>query len=87
MKACVDYLRDQNKWASQERTPVILGILQSYGAHAQAFIPELKEIAASFDAGEKDFPMNLSKQKAQNVRDAIQAIQTSQERPELIRVQ
>ncbi|MCU0779511.1 MAG: hypothetical protein MUF04_00250 [Akkermansiaceae bacterium] len=49
-------------------------MLQSYGAHAQAFIAELENIAAAFDAGETDFPKDLSKQKARDVRDAIQAI-------------
>jgi hypothetical protein len=86
MTACVNYLRDQNKWASEKRTPELLAILRTYGAHAQAFIPELEKIAVTFDAGEKDFPRTLSKQKARDVRDAIQAIQASQERPQLIRV-
>ena len=49
-------------------------------------VPQLEKIAATFDAGEKNFPMHLSKQKAQAVRDAIQAIQASEERPELTRI-
>jgi hypothetical protein len=62
----------------------LLTILKTYGVHAQAFAPELEKIAASFDAGELDFPTNLSKQKAQMVRDAIKAIGESTDRPELI---
>lgn len=86
MKACVDYISSQNKWASEKRTPRLLKILQTYGAHAKAFIPELHEIARTFDKGEEGFPGNLSKQKARMVREAIQAIEASHERPELGRL-
>jgi Family of unknown function (DUF6288) len=86
MKAGVDYIRTQNKWASEKRTPVLLNILQTYGAHAKAVIPELRKIAESFDKGEEDFPGNLSKQKAAMVREAIIAIESSKERPELTRI-
>jgi hypothetical protein len=86
MKACVDYIRDQNKWASEKRTPELLAILQTYGAHAQAFIPELEKIAVSWDGGEKDYPGHLSKQKAQMLRDAVQAIKAATDRPELTRI-
>ena len=86
MKACVDYMRDQNKWASEHRTPELLAILQSYGAHARAFVPQLEEMAVSWDGGEPDYPMHLSKQKVVMLRDAIKAIEASGERPELIRI-
>jgi hypothetical protein len=86
MKACVDYIRSQNKWASEKRTPVLLRILQSYGAHAQAIVPQLRAIAASFDQGEAGFPGHLSKQKAAMLRDAAIAIESTQERPELTRI-
>jgi hypothetical protein len=49
-------------------------------------VPELERIAADFADGEPDFPKNLSLQKAAAVREAIQQIQTSSERPELIRI-
>ena len=64
MKASVDYIRTQNKWASEKRTPQLLKILQTYGAHAKAFVPELRKIADTFAKGEEGFPGNLSKQKA-----------------------
>lgn len=86
MMACVYYIRDQNKWASERRTPEALSILQCYGAHAQAFIPELEKIAASWEEGEPDYPMPLSKQKVQMLRDAVQAIKASNDRPELVRM-
>ena len=81
--ACVKYTRDQNPWASQERIHPILKTLVTYGANAQTVIPHLRETAAMFDAGEKDFPKNLSKQKAEALREAIAKIEASQDKPEL----
>jgi hypothetical protein len=86
IKACVEYTLAQNPWASQERTPAIMKVLVSYGARAKPVIPELKQIAEQFEKGEKSFPKQLSLQKAKCVRDAIQAIETSTENPELIRL-
>jgi hypothetical protein len=86
MKASVDYIRTQNKWASEKRTPELLRILHTYGAHAKPFIPELQKIAKSFDQGEEGFPGNLSKQKAEMLREAIKTIEASQERPQLNRL-
>ena len=87
LQACADYLRTQNPWASQERTPAILDVLQPYGAHAQRLLPHLRETAALFEQGEKDFPKRLSEQKAQAVRAAIARIESAQERPDLRRLQ
>jgi len=83
MQACADYLRTQNPWASQIRTPEILEILNQYGAAAQVVVPQLRETAAMFDQGEIDFPKRLSEQKAQAVKDAIEKIESSKEQPEL----
>ena len=86
MQACADYLRTQNPWASEHRTPEILEVLQSYGAQAQRIVPHLRETAALFDKGEKDFPKSLSERKAKAVREAIEKIETAQERPDLKRL-
>jgi hypothetical protein len=83
MQACVDYLQQQNPWASEHRTPKILAILDHYGADAQRLIPQLQEAAAAFDRGEPDFPKRLSQQKAAAVRAAIEKIQTATDRPKL----
>lgn len=83
MQGCADYLRTQNPWASEKRTPEILEILDNYGAAAQRIVPHLQETAALFDRGEIDFPKRLSEQKAQAVRDAIKKIESAQEQPEL----
>jgi len=84
--ACVNYTRTQNPWASEKRTPGVMKILLGYGARAKAAIPELKRVADYFENGEKNFPRNLSLQKATVVREAIRAIEASNEHPELIRI-
>lgn len=84
IQACADYIRNQNKWASEHRIKDILKILVTYGASAQPVIPHLKETADMFDAGEKDFPMQLSVQKAADLREAIATIEASKEKPKLI---
>jgi hypothetical protein len=81
--ACVKYTRDQNPWASQERTPELMEILLSYGAHAQRVLPELTRLADYFEKEEKDFPAALMAMKAKCVRDTILAIEASTDRPEL----
>ena len=85
--ACVDYAANQNPWASEKRIPEVMKVLLTYGARAKSFIPQLEKIAADFADGEPDFPMRLSQQKAQVVRETIEAIRNSSENPELIRIQ
>ena len=84
--ACVNYTRDQNPWDSQERTPKLMEILLSYGAHAKSVIPELTRIADYFEKDEKDFPRNLMLMKAKCVRETIRAIEASTDKPELISI-
>lgn len=86
MLACADYLRTQNPWASEHRTPEILEVLHSYGGQAQAIVPHLRETAALFDQGERNFPKHLSERKAKAVRDAIEKIEAAQERLDLKRL-
>lgn len=86
MQACADYLRTQNPWASEHRTPEILEILQAYGVHAQRILPHLRETAALFEKGEQNFPKHLSEQKAKAVREAIQKIEAAQDRPDVKRL-
>ena len=86
LRACVEYVRTQNPWASEHRTPELMNIILSYGTHAKAFIPELTKIANFFEKEEKDFPKELSLKKAKSVRDTIAAIEVSTETPKLIRI-
>jgi hypothetical protein len=87
MAALVKYTRDQNPWASQDRTPELMKILLTYGTHAKAFTPELEKIAHYFEKEEPDFPPEFMIQKANSVRDTIKAIKASTEMPTLIRIQ
>ncbi len=84
MKACVDYTRTQNPWASEKRTPQLMKLLLTYGAHAKAVIPALREAAEYFENEEKNFPRHLSLKKAKMVREAIETIEKSKDTPELI---
>lgn len=86
IEACVTYIRDQNKWASEKRTPELIEILLSYGGHAKAVIPQLSRLADEWEQGEDDFPPRLSRQKAGNLRDAIEKIGGLTEYPELVEV-
>ena len=84
--ACTDYLLNQNKWASQIRTPEILKILVTYGAHAKSAIPQLKQAAEMFDKDDGDFPKHMSVQKAADVRKAIAQIEAATDKSELRRI-
>lgn len=84
--ACTGYILNQNKWASEMRTPELLKILVSYGSNAKSAIPALREIAEIFDKGEKNFPKHLSVGKAADVRKAIAEIETAKDMPELKRI-
>jgi len=82
--ACANYVRTQNPWASEKRTPVLLDILLTYGAHAKSAIPKLKEAADYFENQEKGFPRELSLQKARLIREKIKTIEASTDEPTLI---
>lgn len=84
--ACVRYARDQNPWGSEKRTPEIMKSLLAYGARAKPALPELRRLAERFEGGEKNFPKDLSRRKAQSVRETIQAIEASNETPDLLRI-
>ena len=86
INALVIYTRDQNPWASQERTPELMKILLTYGTHAKAAIPELTRIANYFEKDEKDFPPDLMRMKGESVRETIAAIESSTDSPELVRL-
>ena len=83
MPAIVHYLANQNKWASEKRTPNVLKLLLNYGTHARSVISDLEKVAADYADGEENFPMHLSKQKAEAVRKTIEDIKASKDTPEL----
>ena len=87
IRACVNYTRDQNPWASEHRTPELMEILLGYGTHAKSVVPELTRIAHYFEKDEKDFPKELMLRKAKCVHETIRAIEAATETPELSRLQ
>lgn len=84
--ALVKYVRDQNPWSSENRTPELMKILLAYGTHAKAVIPDLEKLAHYFEKEEEDFPKKLGLQKANSVRETIKAIESSTETPTLNRL-
>ena len=78
-----DYVRLQKAHGSQSRIVTVLEMLKRYGAHAQRAIPRLEKAIDYFENEEKDFPRNLSLQKAELVRQTIREIREMTEKPEL----
>ena len=78
-----DYARTQKKHGSQKRIVQVMKMLESYGAHAQRVIPQLEATANYFEHEETDFPKNLSRDKANVVRQTIKNLQGATERPAL----
>lgn len=86
IRACVQYARDQNPWASEKRTPELMKILLSYGTRATVVLPELRQLADYFEQDEPDFPRELMKRKARCVRETILAIEAATDAPELVKL-
>ena len=86
IEACAYYVRHMKQHGSEKRVPKVLELLLSYGAHARRVVPSLRETADYFEEEEQDFPKQLSRRKAEAVREAIRAIEAAKERPALIRM-
>ena len=85
--ASMYWLKTQNHWGSQKRTPILLDILLDYGVHAKGCIAELENLAADYEAGIPIyFPKKLSLEKAKCVRDAIVKLKATSEKPILQRI-
>ena len=82
MRACLDYAKNQNPWASENRMWEIMKALKSYDAAARESLPELKELM-TFCRNERDFPDDCKKKKTAAVEDAIKAIESAKDRPQL----
>ena len=71
-------------WASEKRIVMIMDMLKPYGAHGMRVIDELDGLASYFENGEPDFPKRLSLDKAKVVRETIEFIKASKDKPKLI---
>ena len=78
------YARYMKPHASEHRIKKVMDLLKTYGAHGERVIPDLEKTIHYFENDEPDFPKRLSLQKAQVVKETIEAIKASDERPELI---
>ena len=81
-----EYALVQKKHASEHRIKEVVGLLLEYGAHAQRVVGDLEAAAKAFEAGEENFPMHLSQQKAKILREAIDEINASSELPKLVKI-
>lgn len=77
---CVWYLTNMRGHGSQDRVPRVLECLLQYGTHAKRAVPKLKDVVDYFENREKDFPPNLSRKKANDVREAIRALEAMEEK-------
>jgi len=87
MQAGVDYLADSwDEWGAGKRNGRILSALVSYGAHAQRIIPQLEQIAEQMEAEDMKRRERARRHEHVEVREAIEKIKASQEKPELIEI-
>ena len=82
MRACIEYAKNQNPWASEDRMGRILAALKLYGARAKEVLPDLRELA-TFCKNERDFPDDCKKKKTAAVEEAIKVIEAATDLPEL----
>jgi len=85
MRACLQYAKDQNQWASEGRMGRILEALKPYGAHAKELLPDLKKLV-TLCKNEKDFPEDCKRKKTAAVEEAIQAVEAATDLPTLRRI-
>jgi len=83
MEGIVRYARDQKLHGSKNRLIKVMKFLVSYGAHAKAMIPKLKELVTYFPT-QTAHPRSINLEKSRIVQETIQKIQSATEYPELI---
>jgi len=82
MELCVEVAKTQNLWGSERRVQEIMDILKSYGSAARSVLPQLRAYEKMIP-NRNPFPENLKKDKVKIVREAIKAIESAKESPEL----
>ena len=80
--AIVRYATTQGDWASENRTPVIMAALKSYGSAAKETLPALRDLVATWSIA-TDFPDDCNKKRLDAVEDAIRAIGAATDAPAL----
>jgi hypothetical protein len=77
IKLLADCVRLVKPRSSQNQVPVLLSMLERYGAQAPRVIFRLEKAIHYFENEEENFPKKLSLQKAEAVRETIREILTS----------
>ena len=87
MDAGVTYLAAVfNAHGGSRETPKILNYLVGYGAHAQRIIPQLEQVAEEMEANDAKRRERARRHDGKLVREAIEKIKASTDRPELIQI-
>ncbi|MCY3022284.1 MAG: DUF6288 domain-containing protein [Planctomycetota bacterium] len=82
MQAIADYARNQTDWGSENRTPILMAELKTYGAAARDVVPALQDLVAVWKS-KRDFPDNCNKKRIAAVEEAIKAIEEAKDQPQL----
>lgn len=87
IQAGLVYLEDvYNAHGGKRETPKILKYLIGYGQHAQRIIPSLEQIAEQMEANDAKRREPVRRYDGKLVREAIEKIKNSQEKPKLINI-
>ena len=78
------YARHQRPHGSEKRIKTLMEMYKMYGAHGKRAVSKLESVADYFENEEKDFPHKLSLGKAKVVRDTIDEVMVSTDKPELL---
>ncbi len=87
MQAGVEYLIDVfDAHGGAGQVPKILKSLESYGDHAKKIIPQLEQAAEQMEAKDAKRRERARRHDGKLVRDTIEKIKASQDKPELIQI-
>ena len=83
--AAVGLAKTQGGHGSESRTGEIMKLIAGYGSAAKSQIPALRELIVSLNAEveNKEFPGELNKLRVGAVEEAIKAIETAKDHPQL----
>jgi hypothetical protein len=82
IRAIARYACTQGDWASENRTPLIMEALKSYGSAAKEVLPDLRDLVARWKVA-TDFPDDCNKKRLDAVEEAIRYIEAATEAPPL----
>jgi len=81
IRAIMDYVKIIDGHASQERVPILMDLLKTYGTAAKPLIPELKEVLAEYQ--KSSFPADCNKLRIDSVAETIAFLEKAKDQPDL----